>query len=523
MCGNSLQVYKQEIKRFKTKQTHTMATPQERISRTVGYTLKKGFFNPSSPNLPMRIAILAEANTANQTGIDWDEPKEITSAQQAGNIYGFGSPIHILYNILRPATGGLLGSIPTVVYPQEEAGSAAAKEITVTVTGTATRNGTQTVVIAGREGVNGERYDINIESGDTATEVAVKIKNAVNAVLGSPMSADNTDGVVTLTSKWAGLTADDLQVSVNTNDISTGMSYAVASSQSGSGTPAVTTALTNFGDQWNTIVVNSYGTVSAVLSALEAHNGIADPDLPTGRYQATVWKPYIALTGSVSDDPSATTDAKKNEMTVALCVAPGSKALPMEAAANVAVLLARQTQDSPHSTVHGKLYPDMPAPASIGTMGTSDNRDIIVKKGCSTVSLDNGKYKIQDLVTTYHPAGEIPPAYRYVRDMYLHMNVRYGHLLLQQQYVVDHTIVADNSDVDVDKIVKPKMWRSILSEYALDLASRGLIAVATTMQQSIQVSISQANPARLNDSYDYQITSTANVADSVVTGGFYYG
>ena len=56
------------------------AVGSERIAKIVGYKLAKGNFAESSPNLPQRIAVIGEANSANQGSLDL-EPFECTSAQ----------------------------------------------------------------------------------------------------------------------------------------------------------------------------------------------------------------------------------------------------------------------------------------------------------------------------------------------------------------------------------------------------------------------------------------------------------
>ena len=116
-------------------------------------------------------------------------------------------------------------------------------------------------------------------------------------------------------------------------------------------------ALDQFGNDWITKVVNGYGTQSSVVSTLESYNGIPDPDAPTGRFRGIVMKPFIALTGSVVEDDTTFTDARKDEVTIALCPAPLSKGYHFEAAANMAVLNARVAQDAPHLDVAGKTYP----------------------------------------------------------------------------------------------------------------------------------------------------------------------
>lgn len=500
------------------------AVGTERVSKVVGYLLQKGNFAESSPNLPQRIEILAEANTANQSGLVTDAV-QITSAQQAGALYGYGSPIHQIMRILRPVNGGgSIGGIPTYVRAQAEASGAAAKVLSVTVTGTATASGTHTLCINGRTGLDGVFYDINIVSGDTATAIATKIAAAINAVLGCPMSATSASAVVTATAKWAGLTSDACSITVQTNGASLGVTYAVANVTDGSGTPSIASALTAIGAAWSTIVINSYGTVSAVMTSLEQFNGVPS-DTPTGRYTGTIMKPFIALTGSTADDPTSVTDSRKAQVTLAICPAPGSAGLPMEAAANMACLFARVSQDTPHLDVSGKAYPDMPVPTSnnIGSMASYENRDAFVKKGCSTVDLIAGQYTVQDFVTTYHPDGETPPQFRYCRNLMLDFNIRYGYYLLEQQYVVDHAIANDNDTVEATNIVKPKSWKGVVANYAEDLARRALVADAPFMQGSISVNISSTNPDRLETFFRYKRTGYGRISSTTAEAGFNFG
>jgi len=251
-----------------------------RVSRVVGYTITKGNFQNTTPNLPQRIAILAEANTAQQGGLSLT-PKEIISSQEAGVDYGYGSPIYNIMRILRPVNGGGVGGIPVVVYPQAEGGGASEAAREITVTGTATGNGVHTDIINGRRGLDGGSYDFTIVTGDTPTLIAGKIKDAINSVLGSPVIGSSAIAVATATTKWKGLTAEELDIIIDLNtSTSIGVSYAVVSSVTGSDTPDIQPALNLFGSKWNTIVVNSYGTPA--LTKLEAFNGIPDPVNPTG-------------------------------------------------------------------------------------------------------------------------------------------------------------------------------------------------------------------------------------------------
>lgn len=498
------------------------AINQDRISRIVGYDLKKGNFNTTSPNLPQRIAIFAEANEANQSTLD-TEGNLITSAKQAGELYGYGSPMHIIARILFPIYANGVSGIPVIAYAQAKAIGSTAKILTMTPSGVANANGTHYLVVAGRKSLDGLPYALNIVKGDTTADITQKIEDALNNILGCPFSASSTDYTATVTSKWKGLTADGLSITVDTGNDALGLTYAIVSSQSGSGTPSVQAALDQFGNIWNTHVLNSYGAVSSTMDALETFNGIPDTEAPSGRYQGIVMKPFIALTGSVADNPSSVTDSRKAQVTIAICPAPLSAGLAMEAAANMEVLFAVQCSENPHLDVAGKMYPDMPTPTSIGSMATYDNRDTIVKKGCSTVDLVNEQYQVQDFVTTYHPDGETPPQYRYCRNLNLDLNVRYGYYVLEQQYVVDHAIARDEDTVLADKTVKPKQWTQVLNAYAEDLANRALIVDVPFMQKSINVKLSTNNPDRFETFFKYKRSGFVRQSATTAEAGFNFG
>ncbi len=504
-----------------------IAVSVNNISRIVGYALAKGDFRTSSPNLPQRIALLGEANTANQVGLSTD-PVLIISAKQVGDLYGYGSPLYQMARILFPVSGGLsIGSIPVYAYPQLEVGGGSESDFEITVTGAATKNITHKVFVSGRDIIDGSSYDINIEDADTPTLVAAKIQDAINAVLESPVIGVAAIGVLTGTTKWKGLTADEITVRVDTQGDAAGLSYAIIQPTNGSGTPSVTASLGLFNDEWNTIVINPYGEPAFV--ELETFNGVP-AEIPTGRYTGIVFKPFVSIWGSkvatVAGLQAITNIAlRKPEVTNALAPAPNSEAFSFEAAANMAVIYANICQDNPNLDVSGNQYPDMPIPSDddIGEMANYNNRDILVKTGSSTVKLNVGKYEIQDFVTTYHPDGEIPPQFRYPRNLNIDFNVKYGYRLLELVNVVDHSIAESDQAVVAGKVIKPKQWIAIIDTYASDLAQRNLIVEASFMQDSITVETSGTNPDRLNTNFSYKRSPYVRIAATIAKAGFAFG
>jgi hypothetical protein len=195
----------------------------------------------------------------------------------------------------------------------------------------------------------------------------------------------------------------------------------------------------------------------------------------------------------------------------------------MEAAANMALLFGRQAQHNPHLDVSGKAYPDMPTPTSIGTMMDYENRDLYVGKGNSTVDLVAGKYVVQDFVTTYHPTGELPPQFRYCRNLNIDWNVRFAYFLLEQINVVDHAIASDDDIVSASNVIKPKQWKYIISNMAEDLASRALIVDAPFTQESITVDLSSTNPDRLETFFRYKRSGYARILATEAEAGFNFG
>lgn len=492
------------------------AVGTERISAVVGYIFKGVNNEPSTPNLPMRVAVLCEANTANQPTLDTAE-WQATSLKAVGVRYGYGSPAYLIARIMLPVLGG----IPLVFYPQEEADGATAKVCTITVTGTATENATHTIKIAGRDGLDAQFYNISVQVGDTAADVHDKITAAVTSVLGTPVLPTNTDYLCTLTSKWAGLTADEITASVDTNGKDAGLVYTVNNAvQSGAGTPSIAAALALFGNKWNTMVVNSYGTVTAIMSALEQFNGIPDPNVPTGRYAGIIMKPFVAFTGSIAEDPSSITDARAEEVTIAISPAPLSEGLSFESAANKCAIHARISQDDPALDPINSNDVDMSTPLDIGAMANYEDRDRIVKLGCSTVDLVSGKYQMKDSITTYHPEGELNPVFRYTRDLIAMWNIRYGYYLLEQQYVVGKIIARDSDKVNNDNIIKPMMWKAVIENYFEDLISRGIIVDLDFSKASLEVSISGTNPNRFDTSFSTKLSGIARISSTENEVGF---
>jgi phage tail sheath gpL-like len=500
------------------------AISQNAVAALVAFLLKKGYFATSSPNLPQSISIFGQANTANQPGLS-TTPVQITSAKQAATLYGYGSPIHSVARILFPQSGANV-NIPVYAFPQLAAGGAVAKVLTVTPTGTATAPGTVIMNIAGRATIDGGSYAINIETGDDPTAICNKMRTAVAAALACPILGTGTSTFIG-TAKFKGLESNDIKITIDLNGSNTGVTFAVANTTAGSGTASVASSLALIGNEWKTLLINTYGFVETVLDEFEAWNGIPDNNTPTGRYSPSIWMPAFALTGSTLDDPTSLTSANERpaNVTIVPCVAPLSEGLPYEAAANVAYLLGNVLQNTPHGDVIGTSYPDMPGTLAnvLPQMNGATFREYCVTHGCSTVDYANGRYTIRDLVTTYNVSGEFPPFYRWVRDLNIYWNIKFGEFLIIYQKLIGKTLVNDDAVVTVSNVTKPKMIKADLSAYIDDLEARALITDKKFSKDGLTVGISTVNPNRVDSSYPVKISGLARQSANDVIGGFNFG
>jgi len=496
----------------------------DRVSAIVGYEIKASLAGIKAGNLPQRIAVLAEANTANQAITD---KLSFTNAKEVGVAFGYGSPAYHVARILRPISGDLLGGIPTVIYPVAEAAGATATVITMGITGTATKNVTHKIVLSGRDQIDGTSYSFVVETDDEAAEISQKMIDAVNAVLGAPAIGTVVADDAVFTSKWLGISSKEMNITVDVQGDAAGITYSEDAKVDGAGAPSIATALAQFGDEWNTIVVNAVGSDSTTLDALEAYNG--DANTRTGRYEPTLFKPLVALFGSSVSTLAALTsltDARKNEMTNALCPAPGTLGFTFEAPANVAVLYAKIAQDTPQTDSLGQLYPDMPTAEDIGDFADTSKRDQIVKIGSSTVKINSSQYEIVDLVTTYHPVDEPATAtlFRWVRDLVgVDWNIKYKYTLLENINAIGKTILNDSSLSTAADTISPKRWKGILFGLADQLEDEALIFDAQFMKDSIEVQIGESNPNRFETVFDVQRTGTSRVLSTTNNTQFKFG
>ena len=236
-------------------------------------------------------------------------------------------------------------------------------------------------------------------------------------------------GDVNLISKFKGLNSN-VNVSIDFGTNSNGVTYAITDVVSGSGAPAITDSLNAVGDEWITLVINTYSPESTtILNELQAFNGRPDA-LPAGNYTGIDWKPFIAITGVVTQAELTASEVYANlninEVTNAFAPALGSGGMSYESAANYVAITAPFAQNNPALDIINRVLIDMPSPIDMILAKPSyDRRDELVSKGHSTATWNGNGYQILDFVTTYHATEDTSPVFMYVRDLIIDMNMNF--------------------------------------------------------------------------------------------------
>lgn len=487
------------------------------VARVVGIDTKfKDLRGGAVQFLPQHIAILAQGASAS-AGYSL-EPVRITSAADAAADFGFGSPIHLIALELFPPTGGGVGSIPVTVFPLEDdydAGLPAAGQ--VTPSGAATVAATYWVRIAG---IMSAPFTVAV--GDSVAVIVGKMLTAVNAVLQMPMLPVNAATHLALTAKWDGASGNDLRVEVldaKGKPPSADVTFAVVQPTGGAADPDITTALAQLGSVWITMIVNGLGPNNTpAFDALAAAG--------EGRWDQLVRRPFVAFTGQGLADVNAAVTipaARKTDRVNCQLVSPGSVHLPLQIAGAQVREIAKVANNNP-PTDYGSRRVTTLVPGVDGIQWDWAERDLAVKAGSSTIELKNGLVCLSDIVTMYHPDGEVPPAYRHVVDIIKLMQCIYNIDLEFNQPAWDGApLIPDGQPTVNPNARRPSGAKAAINRILDSLALEAIISDPAAAKLSTTANISSSNPKRLDASTTIKLSGNSNITSIDLNFGFFFG
>lgn len=460
--------------------------------------------------LPQRVALVGQGSTASTYATT---KKQVTSALEVAQTYGFGSPLHLAALQLFPTNGDGIGTIPLTVYPLVDDGSASPSLGDVTIAGSQTEAASYIIRI---NNIDSETFVISV--GDTVTVAAAAAAAAINASLNMPMTAIATLGVVDVTSKWEGTSANDIVIEV-IGSTTAGSTFAITQPVGGLVNPDVDDALNQVGNVWETMFLNCMDI--ADTTTLDKFDVFGE-----GRWGALTRKPTVVFTGNLATAVAAAIavpDARKLDRTNAQLVAPGSVDLPfVTAARQLARIVAIANNNPPRD--YGSQQATGLTPGTDGEQWTFAERDQAVKAGSSTIEVKDGVINVADTVTFFHPSGDPTPAYRFVVDIVKLQNIIFNLDLIFATPEWDGAPLIPDDQPTVNRDAKkPKSAVAAVASMVDSLGLNAIISDPETAKTTIVAEIDSGNPKRLNLTVTVQLSGNTNIISVDLNFGFFFG
>lgn len=461
--------------------------------------------------LPQRIALVGQGSSVSV----YDTTKvQVTSADEVGATFGFGSPLHLAALQLFPINGDGVGVIPVTVYPLEDDGSgvASAGGITPTVAQTVAAS-----YIIRINNIDSEAFVIPA-SGATVATVVTQMTEAINAVLEMPVVATDGATVCDLESKWKGLSANDIYVEV-IGSTTAGTTFAMVQPVGGLVNPDITDALAQFGNVWETMVLNCLNLSDT--TTLDLYQVFGE-----GRWGALVRKPLVVFTGNPSKTVTnaiVVPDARKTDRINGTLVSPGSNDLPFVTAARQLARIAVVANNDPAHD-YGSRDATGLTPGADGDQWDDLERNRAVNAGSSTVEIKDGVVNVSDVVTMYHPTGNSLPEYRFVVDIVRLMNTLFNLDIIFANSEWDGApLVPDDQPITSRSAKKPKMAVAAVGSMLDSLGNEAIISDPKTAKANTRAEIDSQNPKRLNMVIPVQLSGNTNIKSIDLEFGFFFG
>lgn len=463
--------------------------------------------------LPARLSVIgqgASAATFSTTKVQFNNSFAV------GTALGFGSPLHLAAKQLFPANGDGVGSIPVTFYPLLDDGSADPSVGDITPAGTQTAAAAYVVRV---NNIDSAQFVIGV--GDSVATIVTSIITAMTAELSLPLvAADNTTDVL-LTSKWKGTSANDIVVEVVqvSGPTSPGTVFGITQPAGGLVNPDVDTALVQFSDVWETLILNCMDVADS--ATLDKYNTFGEL-----RWNAVVKRFLVVFSGNTATAVAAATavsDARKTDRVNNQLVAPGSNDLPFVVAARQLAKIAVQTDNNP-ATSYQSLAATGLTPGLDSDQWTFVERDEALKKGSSTIRVKDDVVLVEDAVTFFHPDGDDNPAFRYVVTIIKLQNIvfRFDNEFSKSEWAGAPLIKAGQFSTNPNARSASKA-KTKAAQIIDNLALDALISDPETAKANMIVEINGTNPNRLDFCIPVQVSGNTNQKSIDIKFGFFFG
>jgi hypothetical protein len=322
---------------------------------------------------------------------------------------------------------------------------------------------------------------------------------------------------VELTSKWAGESANDIYVEVEGTDY--GTTFTIVQPTGGLVNAALTTALGNMGNVWETLVLNTHN-----IEDTDALDELSD--VGEGRWGTLVRKPFVAFTGVTHATVAAATavcSTRRTDRVNCQLPAPGSNDLPFVVAARQLAKIAKIANNNP-PVGYGAQQATGLTPGDDSVQWDYAQRDQAVKLGSSTSESVDGVVTIGDVVTFYRPTGDPLPAFRKVVNIIKLQNIIFNlDLIFAAQEWAAAPLIPDDQATVNPAARKPKDAKAAANTMIDSLALNAFISDPKTAKANTVAVIDSLNPDRLNLEVTVQVSGNTDVKDVTLNFGFFFG
>jgi phage tail sheath gpL-like len=390
-------------------------------------------------------------------------PVRITSADQAGSLFGRGSMLHEMFVALKAANR----YTETWSIPLEDNVAGVAASGTIAFTGVASASGAVNLYVGGIKVVAG------VASGDTATITAAALAAAINAKTDLPVTASAALGTVTLTARHKGEVGNGIDLRLNYYQgevLPTGVAAVITAMASGATNPDLATALAAFGQEWWNSIVMPY-TDGANLAKLKG-----ELDLRWGPTKMMDGIAYAAFRGTHAATGTFGSGLNTQHLSVMGCgIAPTA---PHVLASVYAAVAAASLSIDPARPLQTLPLPGVLAPA-LAARWTMEERNLLLFDGISTAMIGpDGTVMIERAITTYqvNAFGVSDPSYLDVNTPATLSYIRYATRARITQKFPRHKLADDGTRFSPGQaIVTPKTIKAELMALFRELELAGLV------------------------------------------------
>ena len=411
--------------------------------------------------VPYKLLVLGQQN-ADATASPLT-PVRITSADQAGDMFGRGSMLHNMFRLIKGANSYL----ETWALPARDNSAGKKAAATVTLTGKATASGTLYLYI------DGQAVSCAVTADEELSATATRLAAAVNAKTSLPVTAAAAEGVVTLTCRWPGETGNTLSAVAGLygEDVPAGLSVACAAFTGGSGDPDMDEVIAALGDeQWHGIVLPWTGKAGLAALGVELDR----------RWGPMVQKESITFTAFRGTHGETADFGANSNSHLITCMGTGDAApqAPYLWAAVYGVVALASLETDPARPLQTLALTGI-IPPPLKDRWTMEERNLLLHDGIATSMVQAGDIvAIEREVTMYqvNKWGEADPSYLDVTTPATLGYIRYATKSRITQKYPRHKLASDGTRYSPGQaIVTPSVIRGELLALYRELEYAGIV------------------------------------------------